>query len=470
MKLTWLPGRHEAGIAISDDPDNGAIAGFKKIYDLLQRLHFPTSRAMWVFDPVEPTGTPSLPIRFFAPTLSDPECLEYCKELHQKDFEICLHGASSGNNTRERTIAAIEFMEREIGPLRTFICHSKNAENLYWDHKCVPLPFLSFLVGLYSKNSCFGEVKGSNYFWGDICRNKVSYIRLFRTRQINTLAFNPSMPYHDFHMPYVNYWFSATKGYLPRVCAPGRIDSLCKQRGAGIIYQYLHKYVDANGSIDPRVQESLERMAGDRRIFISPVSLLLDRLRQARMVFLLSYDGKTFLINASNQPYNSVQLLFERNETFQPMEQGIFEIDPQRAILKSIGALSVFQIQAKNALKTIPLKNVTMHSDIAEIRFPLGAIMANCSSHPITVTDRFPRLSRTYPRLRQLGPFEVKVFYFNDEAQRLEILTPLSTAERYRLFYGQFKILLREHLFLARKISVSEYVKNTGKVENQANW
>jgi hypothetical protein len=132
--------------------------------------------------------------------------------------------------------------------------------------------------------------------------------------------------------------------------------------------------------------------------------------------------------------------------------------------------LSVIPIQPIARLKITPLGNMTMHADIAEIRFPLGAVVANCSSESVEITARFSRLQIEYPSLKLLRPYEVKVFYSNEEAKRLEILTPIPQAEHYGLFFGQAKILLREHLFLGRKISVSAYLENTGKVEDQTNW
>ena len=173
MKLFWLPGTYEAGISITDDPDNGSFIQFKAVYDLLSKVGLPTTRAMWVYKPTEPTGTPPLPISFSAPLLIDKECLDYCKLLSDKGFEICLHGASSGNNSRIKMIEAIQFLEREIGPSRTYICHSKNAENPYWDSKCTDNRFFSRLLRFYSSNECFGEVEESPYFWGDICSQKI---------------------------------------------------------------------------------------------------------------------------------------------------------------------------------------------------------------------------------------------------------------------------------------------------------
>jgi hypothetical protein len=72
--------------------------------------------------------------------------------------------------------------------------------------------------------------------------------------------------------------------------------------------------------------------------------------------------------------------------------------------------------------------------------------------------------------LKRLEGFEVKVYFSSPEAQRLEILNPISKAELKRLFFGQAKVLLREHLFLGRKISAADYLEKPGKVEDQTNW
>jgi hypothetical protein len=470
MRLVWLPKEYDAAFAITDDPDQGSFDQFKKMYDLLLRLHLPTSRAMWVFPPEEQTGTPPLTIKFFAPLLGDPRCLEYCKELHQNGFEICLHGASSGNNTRQRTIAALDFLEREIGHSRTYIFHSKNAENLYWDHKCAPTPILSALVRLYTKNACFGEVEKSRYFWGDIAKSKLKYFRLFRTRQLNTLAFNPSMPYHNFSMPFINYWFSATKGYLPRLLHPEAINDLCRSHGAGVLYQYLHKYVDEKGNVDPRVRECLEGLAANPRILFVPVSTLMDRLKQFQLLFLVSCKGEAFVINASQNKVDSVQLAVERDEAIGLSSGNGINTSGRKAVIGSIPPMSVHPLCSIGSLKLAPLQQMKMHSNIAEIRFPLGTVVANFSARPAEIADGFERLRKDYPMLKRLEGFEVKVYFSSPEAQRLEILNPISKAELKRLFFGQAKVLLREHLFLGRKISAADYLEKPGKVEDQTNW
>jgi hypothetical protein len=458
------------GMAITDDPDQGSFDQFKTLYDLLLRLHLPTTRAMWVYEPSEATGTPALPIKFFAPVLTEKKCLDYCKMLHENGFEICLHGASSGNNTREGTKNALEYLENEIGPSSVYICHSKNAENLYWDEKCVNARFFSAMLRLYTKNKCFGEIEGSKFFWGDICKDKIRFIRLFRTRQVNTLAFNPSMPYHDANKPYVNYWFSATKGYLARLLEPYAIDCVCRENGASILYQYLHKYVNDKGEIDPLVKTALERIAADSRIFFRPVSVILERLKQFQLLFFLLHKGTLYIINASKKPIESVQLLLEFSESIDLQNETGVSIKGRSVSIESIQGLSVRKINGviKGILTQAPLAK--MHGDIAELRFSCGTIVANLSADSVVLPRKLSKFANSDPKNEIMHGHSVKVYYTTLEFERMEILKRLSATEERRLFWGQAKILLREHLLLGRKLSSEKYLKKPGDIEDQSNW
>ena len=58
---------------------------------------------------------------------------------------------------------------------------------------------------------CFGELPGHPLFWGDLCKEKVTYVRNFVFDDINTLAQCSFMPYQDPMRPYVNRWFASSK-------------------------------------------------------------------------------------------------------------------------------------------------------------------------------------------------------------------------------------------------------------------
>jgi hypothetical protein len=65
-----------------------------------------------------------------------------------------------------------------------------------------------------------GHAPDTPFFWGDLCREKVDYVRNFVFREINLDRINPSMPYHDPARPFVNHWFSSCRG--------GNANSFCE--------------------------------------------------------------------------------------------------------------------------------------------------------------------------------------------------------------------------------------------------
>ena len=470
MKVIWLPLSYRAGISIADDPDNGTFKAFRKIYDLLLDLNFPTTRAMWVYPNEQKTGIPNLNVSFFAPLLTEKKCLEYCKKLNEHGFEICLHGASCGNNSREKTIEALKYLENNISGCTSYICHSKNAENLYWDTKVAHSKILKYLLGFYTSNHCFGEISCSPYFWGDICRERIKYIRLFRTRNLNTLSFNPSMPYHIFDKPYVNYWYSATKGYIPNLLRPENLEMLCEENGLGILYQYMHKYVNNSNEINPAVKESLIRVADHSGILIKPVSWMLDRLKQFQLLFSIDNNGETYLINASKNAIKSIQIDVERTDKFHVSVP--FTIDKAKSIviIHEMKPFSVIRINREEKNNSSRFYSSKVIDNIARINFKCGVVIANLSSHSISLKQSATDLYYNYFGIDTLNGHEVKVYYNDPDAERLEILNPISNGELFKLFIGQSKILLREHIILRRKVSTAKYLENSGKAEDLANW
>jgi len=459
MRISRFPAPYEAAIAVSDDPDNSTLASFTAMYDFLAGIGFPTTRAMWTFEREEFTGTPPLPIEFSAPLLKDPDCLDYCRRLRTAGFEICLHGASSGNNTRERTVAALDALESSLGASPVFVFHSKNAENLYWDASVASSKIGRALLGLYTRNRCFGEVSGSRYFWGDVCRERVRFIRMFRTRRLDTLAENPSMPYHDFRKPFVNFWFSATKGHIPRLFAGENIERLRRRNGASVLYQYLDRYVDAEGRIPADVREALERVASDGRIWKAPVSALLERLRRTRLVLIHRQGERAWIVNAGRKPLEEVQVCGKPSDGMRA--DAPFRTDPGRGclILSRLEPLSVVRVDEAGASPgTTPEGERGVHV----FKFAKGTAAANLADRPVEY--------RGSDRKVTIAPRGVHVEYLDPEAARLEVLEPPPRGEIRRMMLAQGLILLREHVLLGRKVSVRGYLRDTGKVESQRNW
>jgi hypothetical protein len=471
-KLVWPPYPYRAGFCITDDTDAATFERVKAVYDFLLSRNFRTTKTVWVFKPKDRCGIPPIPDSALRGiTLEDPQYLDYCRKLHEHGFEICLHGASAGNNTREDTRRAFDFLERHIAPADTFICHGKNADNLYWEEKVTSLPVLRWLLRHYSRHSCSGEVESSPFFWGDLCKDKISQVRLFRTRCIDTLKRNCSMPYFDPRKPWVNGWFAATKRRLID-CASEQARAMLKRNyGLTVLYQYLFRYTDPDTlALDPRVAEAVDEIIGDPEILVDTVSHMMQRLRVIQGLFL-AHAGRSFwIINTNEEDVRDVQIAFSgpvpRICSGEPLN-----IHGDRLVLPVVRASGTVSIEAGQALhfEGRRCKAVDRHRHVVW-KLPFGVLFVNLSESPWEVgTDVVVKaqsfilesVDGGWANRRQAG------------ACRCHPARPgLTRLEEVRLVLGQMWIVAREVLLRRRPMDIDAYLDDSReiKLENHDNW
>lgn len=460
-RVVWPPYPYRAGFCITDDTDAATLTQVKLVYDFLKSVNLLTTKTVWAFKPQAPSGIPKTPPSTLRGiTLEDPGYLDYCRALREAGYEIALHSASAGNNTREQTIAAFELLEREFGNGGTYICHAKNADNIYWEEKTAPDPLLRHVLSLYSKYRCFGEDEQSEYFWGDVCRQKVKQIRLFRTRNTNTLAFNPSMPYFDAAKPYVRGWFSATKRSFHDCTTPAALERLCGEFGLTVLYQYLHRYADPQANaVLARFREDAERLASRSDIFLATTSQIMERLRQIQSIFVAYGDASCHVINTGTAPVEDVQIVVPDTTRCINANDFIHQ-EGTRLYLRRIDAGLKRTLQFDRAVAFDGAR--TGRLDFlgrAKIPFGHGRCVVNLG-------DTF--WSHSSSGALQPGAFSLMF------AQGLDELRPMSMAgkwEQRRLFLGQSAIILRELLLRRRTVSYDKFLDADDiALENHDNW
>ncbi len=460
-KLVWPPYPYKAGFCLTDDTDAATFEQVKVVYDFLLAHSFRTTKTVWAFKPMDRCGIPPLPDSALRGiTLEDPSYLDYCRKLHENGFEICLHGASAGNNPREYTLKAFDFVERHIGPFDTFICHGKNADNLYWEHKVTSLPVLRGLLERHSKHTCNGEIESSPFFWGDLCKERISQIRLFRTRRIDTLRSNPSMPYFDRRKPYVNAWFSATKRRIMDCATPHARATLKRHYGLTVLYQYLFRYTDPKTlMLDPRFTKAVSDIADDREILVDTVSHIMRRLRLIQGVFL-AYDRHGFwLINTNHEDIPNVQVATTGQVPRVSSEHPV-NIHEATLVLPALPALGIVFVETGRVIRFRGQRcgMVDRHRHVTWT-LPAGTLFVNLSQSPWAV-----------------GDLSVKAHSFVAQWQRRSNdrvpLSHLTTREELRLVFGQLWIIAREILLRRRPIDVNAYLDDSKeiKLENHDNW
>ncbi len=315
-EISKLPDGKKFAFTITDDTDGSTLESIKPIYDFLLEKGLFITKTCWVLPGDTPSG---LDDKAFYPgdSTEREDYLEYLKYLQKRGFEIALHTASGGNDTRERTIKGYEVFKKQFGDFpRMNMNHFTNLENIYWGAERFPYPVNLIMQKLFYKQlRVQGDDKNSPYFWGDICQQHTKYIRGFSANETNLLKVNPSMPYHEQSTPYVNYWFSCTNGLLLNeflsIITRENIDRLENERGVCIVYTHFgmgfthkqnEKYI-----IDDRFRKIMEYVAAQDGWFV-PASTVLDRLLNLKKMKLYQYDDRIVLVNEGRELVEGVTL------------------------------------------------------------------------------------------------------------------------------------------------------------------
>jgi len=278
--VLW-PGGKSFAFTIFDDPDSQTLEGGREVYALLEDLGFRTTKGVW---PIRGTGKPS----DHGGTCAEADYRAWAQELQRKGFEIGLHNATLHTSERAETRLGLETFAEYFGdgPI-TMAQHYYCDENIYWaDQRVSGLNRLLYNVLTQDRNRdrSHGHIAGHAEFWGDLCRERVRYMRNFTFSETNTLRACPWMPYHDPERPYVNYWFASAEGatlqpFLERI-SEANLDRLEADGGACILYTHFGLGF-WDGKLQPQFLKAMKRVARRNGWFV-PVSQLLDYLLAQR--------------------------------------------------------------------------------------------------------------------------------------------------------------------------------------------
>lgn len=288
MKKVIFPKGKRFAFSIFDDTDHATVENVGPVYALLADLGLRTTKSVWVF-PSENSEGPY----YHSQTLSDPGYLDFIRGLNARGFEIAFHNASMDSSERALTAAAFERFRDLLGTYpRIHVNHAGNKENLYWGLDRLDVSPLRYLLRLKRKPSEFaGHDPGSPYFWGDLCRDRITYVRNFVFREINLLRVNPTMPYADPRRPYVPYWFSSCEGgsvgSFNELLSLENQERLESEGGVCIVYTHFAKGFVEDGRVNAKTTELLEQLSARNGWFV-PVSELLDYLRMQQSVDTLT--------------------------------------------------------------------------------------------------------------------------------------------------------------------------------------
>lgn len=460
--VIWPPYPYEAGFCITDDPDASTLGQTYAVYNFLMSKSFVTTKTVWAFEPESRCGIPPIPDSALRGiTLADADFASYCDELFKNGFELCLHGASAGNNIREQTQKAFLKLSERYGSSDTFICHSKNADNIYWEEKTTSLFPFHFLLTLYSKHTCSGEISGSPYYWGDLCSSTINQIRLYRTRCCNTLKRNPSMPYFDLRKPLVNGWFSATKRSLVDCAEELAIEKLKEENGLTVLYQYMHRYANPEtNALDERFVRSINRISDDPKILVQNVSSMMKRLRQIQGVFVIFWENSFWLINVNSEAVDNLQIKTERPIVVDVHDDSVIS-SGCFIVIKNLSGNSVKHVRVSDSISfSNEHSSILNRSRHIDFRLPFGELSINLSKNDVRTADQ------------DIIPPSTFILKTQRSGTGIPLLSTISTREEFGLLSDQIGLIAREVLFKGRSLNIEKYLDSSHEIpmERHDNW
>ena len=278
--MSLLPPGMRFAFSVLDDTDDATLDNVGPVYAMLREYGFRTTKTVWPMDC--PEGSRNF---FAAETLQDKAYLGFVHELADAGFEVAFHGATMESSRRERTVEGLELIRSEFGDYPRLFCnHGQNRENLYWGSRrfhSAPLRLLSRWFGRRDGDAYEGAQEGSPFFWGDVCRDVIRYVRNLTFERLDLLRVDPFMPYHVASAPYVRSWFSTADApdaaAFNRLLSRERIDRLEAEGGVCIVSTHFGKRFVQDGRVNQATERLLKYMA-DKRGWFVPVSDILDRL------------------------------------------------------------------------------------------------------------------------------------------------------------------------------------------------
>lgn len=299
-KISWPEGKQFA-FTIFDDTDRATLLNNRAVYDLLQRAGLRTTKSVWMFDGETPPYIPGV-------TCSESTYVKWLLELQESGFEIAWHHATWESSKRDATLRGMDSFRKTFGhdPF-SMANHASNKEGIYWGSNRLS-SWRRILASLHPSPLSFeGHLESSPYFWGDLCQERIRYVRNFVFSGIDSLQACPWMPYHDPAKPWVPQWFASSAGsdlnQFNQLLSPSNLDSLEESGGACIVYTHFGKGFADSGQTDATFEDRIRDVSGRNGWFV-PVYQLLE--------FLASQQSGPGILDSKSRHKLETAWLFDR--------------------------------------------------------------------------------------------------------------------------------------------------------------
>jgi len=272
-----FPGGKQFAFTIVDDTDLATLERIQPVYAVLSKYGIRSTKTVWTLE----SNSTNLDTNH-GDTLTNPDYRAFIKSLKDRGFEIALHGVRGGTSPRADIVRGLEEFKQDLGFDPTMqVNHALNQDNLYWGSNRYSLGPYRWTVGHLMTGVSSGEDPASPYFWGDLAKERIRYVRQFTFTEVNLLRINPSMPYRRADTPYVNFWFQTSNGAnldaFSQLLAHKKLDQLEREGGVCLVYSHLGAgSFTKPGGLD-QFEDRIKDVAS-RNGWFAPASEILDYL------------------------------------------------------------------------------------------------------------------------------------------------------------------------------------------------
>jgi len=281
-RIPWPHGKSFA-FSVFDDTDAGTVENLKPVYDHLLANGIRTTKSVWALPGTEP------PAVVGGLTCEDPAYLKWLIELQASGVEIGWHNATFHSSRRDETLRGLERFRDLFGhDPHSMANHTTCQEGIYWGENRVSgwhRSFYNLLTRGQGRGWFRGHVEGDEFFWGDLCRSRLKYVRNFVFGDINTLKCCPWMPYSDPERPFANAFYASSEGGqvgpFVQTIREANQDQLEAEGGCCIMYTHFAKGFFRDGALNARFKSLIERLGRKNGWFV-PVTELLDHIAKVR--------------------------------------------------------------------------------------------------------------------------------------------------------------------------------------------
>jgi hypothetical protein len=292
--VQW-PGGKKFAFTVFDDADAHIDHEVQNLYRFLKDLGMRTTKSVW---PNKGTGEPICG----GLTCEDPGYLDWIYQLREDGFEIGYHLATYHSSTRSDSISALDKFKHWFGDNPTTMSnHALCKDTIYWGPSRLTNPLnrgIYHVLNLHKDKIFLGHDEASEYFWGDLCRDRIKYVRNFTFRDSNTLKACPFMPYHDPSKKYVDQWYASTEGpkvrQFTQAITPEKIDRVEAEGGLCLMYTHFGYEFSVGGRIDPEFRKNMELIA-KKDCWFAPVGTVLDYLAKVNGAHTITETERTRL-------------------------------------------------------------------------------------------------------------------------------------------------------------------------------